>query len=324
MTDAEYADWLQNALELERREGSRALLARVRNARKSDADPRLRLREGITLGKLEQWSEAISVLEGVPPGTPFAHLGLAWQARGLLALEQTERALDLAARAATAIPPIPEAKSLYAEILFRAGRHDDAIRVLREAAREFPKEPEPREILSSFLRTLGQLGEAESVARSVVAEQPERAIAHGRLGEALIDQGKFEEALIELTLAQQLAPAHAEWNRLAAHCLVQLGRPEKALELVRGAAAANPGSLDFSLNVARLHSTQADPAAAESIIKSIVERYPNHAELYALLATAKARGGDLDAADRTLQEGLAHPPVPAWMQDLARQRGLLS
>jgi tetratricopeptide (TPR) repeat protein len=324
MTDAEYANWLENALDLEAREGSRALLAYVREARRNDADPRLRLREGITLAKLEEWGEAIAVLEAVPPGTPFAHLGVAWQARAMLAVGRPNEALAFAQRAALGVPPLAETKTLHGEILFQLGRRDDALRVLRDAVREFPTDPAPKEVLSSYLRTVGQVGEAEALARGVTTEHPHRATGFGRLGEALIDEGKFEEALTALSRAQELAPAHAEWNRLAAHCLVQLGQSEKALELVNRAAQANANSLEFSLNVARLHSTQAEPNVAESVIKRIVDRFPHHAELYALLATAKARGGDVDAADRTLAQGLSHPPVPAWMQDLARQRGLLS
>lgn len=324
MTDGEYADWLQRALALEGREGAGAMLSLVREARRDDADPRLRLREGITLAKLEQWRAAIDVLEGVPPGTPFAHLGLSWRARALLALGQLSDALESAERAALAVPALFGAKTLYGELLFRVGRHDDAIRVLRETVAAFPKEAEPKEILSLHLRWIGQLAEAEALARSVTVEHPDRDIGYGRFGEALIDQGKFDEALTALALAQERAPAHAEWSRLAAHCLVQLGRSEQALKLVNDAALAQPGSLDFSLNVARLHSTQADPPVAEAVITRVVKQYPRVAELYALLATAKARSGDLDAADRTLKEGLSYPPVPPWMENLARERGLLT
>ncbi|MDQ3337972.1 MAG: serine/threonine-protein kinase [Myxococcota bacterium] len=126
------------------------------------------------------------------------------------AIKQFEQALDLmAATLGTDHPQTFNQRFNYAATLLEVGRLDDAKRVIDLLEQTTTRRTEPRDKLSALLRgwlasdlarERGRPKEAEALARDAIAEltelgaHKEVALAQQRLGEALVAQGRFEEA----------------------------------------------------------------------------------------------------------------------------------
>ncbi len=93
----------------------------------------------------------------------------------------------------------------------------------------------------------GEMDEAVSLCEGILAEDSNNGAAAGLLGQALVAQGKREQAETWLVRATQLSPeTAAPWLALAG-LQRELGEPQQALETLRGAVAALPESAEAQL-----------------------------------------------------------------------------
>ena len=126
-----------------------------------------------------------------------AHVGLAsvlssldWNLAG--AEKEIRRAIELN-------PNYARAHHMYGfAILATTDRLDEAIRELREAERLDPLSPIISTNLGDLLLSAGRVAEAESKYKEVLANAPDFEYAHSRLGLALIQKSRYEEALGEI------------------------------------------------------------------------------------------------------------------------------
>jgi len=126
-----------------------------------------------------------------------AHVGLAsvrsnyeWDLQG--AERELRRAIELN-------PNLARAHHLYGfGILGTTGRLDDAIRELQEAERLDPLSPIISTNLGDMLLSAGRVTEAENQYREVLTNAPDFGYAHSRLGLALLEESRYEEALAEI------------------------------------------------------------------------------------------------------------------------------
>jgi tetratricopeptide (TPR) repeat protein len=146
----------------------------------------------------------------VRPGDPWA---TGWLGEAYLAAGDNATA---AARLRDATKAGQDEFSLaLAEALRRLGSTDEALKVLDEAHQQGP---EVAILRARCLLDAGKPAEAEAVLTSLVAAAPNNATAHYLLGYAMHAQGRWQEAVKELTVAASLpgAPAvAAEAVRLA-------------------------------------------------------------------------------------------------------------
>ena len=173
----------------------------------------------LTLARFGLWEEALRETQP-PPGLPYTTgawryaRGLAYASSGRETQALAER--DSLAALATSLPPDAyfglnpaapvmrfAAAHLSGEIAFRAGRTDEAIRLLGEAAKQQDSlrydEPPPwqqtaRQSLGAVLLTANRPAEAETVYREDLARYPENGWALYGLTQSLRAQKKSSEA----------------------------------------------------------------------------------------------------------------------------------
>ena len=90
------------------------------------------------------------------------------------------------------------------------------------------------------------------------------------------------------------------------HCLLQLGRPEQAVEVLEILLAGAPGNLNARYNLAVAQLQTRRPAAAMRTLAPLVET--SDAETLNLLAAAQAADGNLEAAIRSLRRAAQLAP----------------
>ena len=79
----------------------------------------------------------------------------------------------------------------------------------------------------------GKLDQAETLLRSAVAAHDSSAALHGALGDLLLNEHKYEDAVMELGRAAQLEPASRRYNLRAAEALIGWEKYPTAVDFLK-------------------------------------------------------------------------------------------
>ncbi len=91
-------------------------------------------------------------------------------------------------------------------LYLREQKWGQAVVELKKAARLMPYDPFVLSTLAEAYRKTGKLKEAKSILESALTIDPDSAIAHYRLALVLMDMGKKDEAVANLTRIEEFAP----------------------------------------------------------------------------------------------------------------------
>lgn len=163
--------------------------------------------------------------------------------------------------------------------------------------------------------TKDKLRRAETVQRSALAANPASPELHGALGQTLLREGKYEEAVEELGVAAQQLPDSAVYNFGLAEALLgwqHFGVAEQFLRAIQARFDSYAefhyalGLADYNLNKLR---------DAEGEFREAVKLDPKHERAKLLLAASRARNGDLSGAASSLQVLAKNHPneAPYWL-----------
>lgn len=138
----------------------------------------------------------------------------------------------------------------------RAGRHEAAIRDLRELLRERPGDGVVQNALGYTLADAGrQLDEAHALIASALEQTPDSAAVLDSMGWVLFRRGQFAAAVEQLQKAYKLRP-EAEIAAHLGEALWQAGRAEDAQRVWREASAREPGNKVLNETLARFKITR--------------------------------------------------------------------
>ncbi|HEV2198596.1 MAG TPA: protein kinase [Bryobacteraceae bacterium] len=197
-----------------------------------------------------------------------------------VAMEEFERAIDLAPRDADAIQGM-------AQTYQRLGRNKEAETMFRRATVMLPDSWEGYFRLGNFYYNVRRFREAESQYRRVLELAPDNALAYTNLGTVLTNENRYSEARTVLEKAVALNPNYSAYNNLASVFYLEgryadsAGIYEKALQLNRGdyqvwgnlgeayivapaLASRAPAAFEKAVTLAEQKAREAPDAAAQS------------------------------------------------------------
>lgn len=185
----------------------------------------------------------LEILEGVMQKK--SNLELAWRLKGA-ALCQAFRFEEAAEAYKQAIKIHPESQSWFvlATILWRLGRHEQALAGFDELLQREPKSFEAHLGRSRCLTELDRTDEAFFSVNKALALQPDAAIGWFEHGRILAGQRKMEEALKSLEKAVDLEPDSYDYLGEKVSTLIQMNRTEAALEGINKMLELDPESAD--------------------------------------------------------------------------------
>jgi protein O-GlcNAc transferase len=150
--------------------------------------------------------------------------------------------------------------------------------------------------------------EAEQLLRHALAKQPNSAKLHAELGNLLLSEKKYSDAVEEIGQAAQLEPDNAEYTIRLADTLVAWGHYHVARDLlksVNGKFASLP-EYHHTLGMTYFALKDFDRATAE--FERAVSRAPNTDSAYFLLGNSYAAKGDFKRAASALRKALTLNP----------------
>ena len=245
------------------------------------------------------------------------HPGDVWVNRALAAVLEKLSRRDEAIRFYTAARSIrPETAHSLAHALEARGASDEALSVFRDLNRLRPGNGQHLGCLGRALKAKGLSGEADETLeaaaaawRSVIRLKPDDANAHHRLGDALLDQGKLDEAIAELQAAAiRLKPDDALAHRCLGHALQRQGKPDQAIVEFRAAIQLAPDdpSSHYKLGDALSGQCNLDEAVAE--LRTAVRLKSDEADFHKCLGNALRNQGKHDEAIAAYREAIRYKP----------------
>lgn len=203
-----------------------------------------------------------------------------------------------------------------ATALVNAGRLDEARRILRELTASTPSDAGLWYLLSQAELRAGMLGEAEAAARRVIAIDAKDARGAAALADVQVARREFPRALETL----QPFIARAEAGALliddeelialrAAHVLGELGRHDKAVDVLERLSQRLPDDVDTKFALGAAYDRARRHADAERVFREIVLADPSHALALNYLGYMLAeRGERLEEAVSLVTRALAIDP----------------
>lgn len=159
----------------------------------------------------------------------------------------------------------------YASYLVASDRRPEALPLLEKFYLESGRQPFVAEGLGSLLASLGRAGEAEDVMRTALRKNPGDLPLWRALGTLLVKSGRPEEAVAAL---QRSLPSDPD-NRIAlASALVRAGRLEDAREEIALLPAPSRNNVNMLADLASDFSAAGAYVEAESVLSSILRRFP--------------------------------------------------
>ena len=238
-------------------------------------------------------------------------------ARALLVAGHTEDSLELAASLAETENDL-ETRLQYAELLLSAGENEQAEALLNSILADNPGMPEAIRALAFSAMTRGELETATEHFETLRAESSYRNEAFyylGRIAENEEDALRAIRAYARVTEGSQAVEAQI---RTSVIMYSDMGDPEGALRHLREFGNASPQfRSEMLLAEGQLLLQMGEPQRAVQLLEDAIAENPNnpepalsdaHIQFYAALAQDAVNRNNLDEADNWLDEGLSRYP----------------
>lgn len=133
-------------------------------------------------------------------------------------------------------------------------------------------------------------------------------LIHHLVGLKFKQDGRFDEAIVELGLGLALDPDHAGLMTTVGFCLLELGRRQEAAQVFGAAVKQDPQSADASYGYGWAAERLGALDSAESGFRRALALDPNHADALAGLAGLAVRQRDWDTARQHAERAVQLDP----------------
>jgi tetratricopeptide (TPR) repeat protein len=182
-----------------------------------------------------------------------------------------------------------------------------------------PGDPDARLLRAHALVSLHRFKEGEEVARELIARSPSW-LAEAVLGDALVEQGRLEEAAVHYQRMADAHPGSQAWSR-AAHLRWLLGDRDGAIEAMsRAARAGDPrdprGAAWYRGRLAHYAIEAGRPDDARRQIDAALSLVPDHPPALHARALILLAEGRPNEAVAPLRAAVAADPLPEYLRAL--------
>ena len=236
---------------------------------------------------------------------------------------QGERAVETAQKGLATRPDDPRALAALAQAyLLRAresgdpGYYSRADALLGRALAAQPDDIEATLAAGSLALTRHEFETALELGRRAVQLAPYTSAGHGVLTDALVELGRYDEAVEAAQKMVDLRPDLASYSRVA-YLRELYGDLDGAVEAMRDAVKSGAPSGEATawteVQLGHLLFAQGNPDGAERAYNSAMRRLDNYAYGMAGLARVRAARGDLNGAAGLYERAAQILPLPEFV-----------
>ena len=199
--------------------------------------------------------------------------------------------------------------------------------VLQRALSVSPNDPDALAALGSLQLARHQFREALSTGRRLQVLAPDDDAAHGIVGDALLELGRYPEAFRAFDRMAALKPSVGSYSRIS-YARELLGRPQASLEAMELAVDATAGKGEPAawtrVQLGKLHFSLGRLDAAANEYRLALALFPGYVHALDALAQAEAARGRLARAIELERRATERNPLPqfvGFLGDLYRTQG---
>lgn len=186
-------------------------------------------------------------------------------------------------------PSHPDALHLLGVIALQVGQHEAAIELIGKAIAANPSAADYYPNLGEALRQAGRLDEAVTAFRRAIELNPELVAAYNNLGIVLKELKRYDEAIAACRRAAELNPGHFQArNNLAAACKLN-GDLDAAIGHYRAALKLSPDNAEICSNLGSALHERGDEEEALSFLRRAIELKPDLNPAHALVLALQKR-----------------------------------
>jgi protein O-GlcNAc transferase len=240
-------------------------------------------------------------------------------ARGMV-LQREGRAgeaLAVYAQAAGRFPGEAEPWFRIALVHAAAGQVDEALDVLKRAL-AIDAAPRFRYLEADLLAQAAKPDAAFAALERLVGDAPGFAPAATRVGEMLVEKGRFQEAIARFESSLASRPAHVPTLNNLALAYLGMGKPEAAEGIARQAIAADATNGTARAHLGRALQAQGALTRAEREFAAAAESLPDSASIRLLLANIRLDLGRAAEALDAFDAAIALQPADLPQVESAR------
>ena len=178
-----------------------------------------------------------------------------------------------------------------ARLYLDADRHADAVPLMRRIVSEQPQYTEGWLLLAEAQEGAGASDAAVDTLTQLLDAQPQFLRARVQLAETLDRQHRWKEAAQAWAAAQALNPRNADLLARRASALINAGRADEAIGVVREALKQQPDDVRLNFLLTQAQRDSGDLDGAEATARALHAAHPDDVRLsYLLGQTLEARG----------------------------------
>lgn len=178
--------------------------------------------------------------------------------------------------------------NIYGVVLRRLTRYDEALKALDQAQKLNPKDTSPLVNKGNIHNDRGDGAAAEAIFAKLVRQEPRSAELQRALGRALLNQDKYEQAIVRFKQAVGLKPDYVDSWLDYSGALGRLLRFDTALEVLDRALGLLPDEARLLEAKAVMLQRAGQPQAAEAFLKGLLPKYETAGWLHFQSACAVA------------------------------------
>lgn len=192
--------------------------------------------------------------------------------------------------AASANPPLPKNT---AELIEEVRQEIVTIR------QRYPDDIDCREMEARFLDWVGKSEEAVAIWNECLQKNPQYAHAYVGLASVAFKRGEYEQAVTWARQAIGLDPGYYRARDICAEALLNLARPQEAVEVLADYLQKDPRAHGLFL-LGRAYTLLQEWDRAAEAYEAAVRKYPDYAEAFYALSRVYLRQGKRAEAEKIL------------------------
>ncbi len=150
----------------------------------------------------------------------------------------------------------------------------------------------------------------KALPQAATTTPEEQAAEQQRRGNALLDEGKLDEAVLCYRSATELSPNAERFVNLG-YALMELGRTDEARAALEQSASLDPALFDAAYMLGTLARAEGSGTAAVRHFRQALALQPDSEMVLRDLCLALVQGGDAEGARQTAEQGITrHPQLP--------------
>lgn len=148
----------------------------------------------------------------------------------------------------------------------------------------------------------------ETLFREAIRVTKSNAVAHLVLGEALLDQGRADEALAEFSRGILITPSDAQLHLMAGQACLELGLTEQSIQAFQNTQKLDPKLDEAEFQLARAYRRLNRVEEAKQLLGRYLQKHPESASAWNNLGGIQADQRDGAGAEKSFRNALASEP----------------